>query len=382
MHARLPAFFTYDDHEIVDDCAGAGSIGARPRRALFRDIALRGWYDYVGWANPVHAQQDIHLGRVKLRPGDVLEDANADFSRLKLDEAGELHIHWGGPDASEKDKKFDQSGGDPNAGVYRVVKVLDAKRLQIDPPLKHESESSYSIGRLSYYQKRVANCDFFFLDTRGHRQLPVVGQPMAAGVSMLGQRQKAWLKQGMAASDADCFFVVSSVNFMVPHMVDVGTADYIGYDDAWPAFGRERNELLEFFEGLNKPVFILTGDLHNSFVVKITDRVWEMASGPRSSGNAAAASEGNRPPNGVFDSLGRPCFIRWSTWFDNAYARRQHPQKVYCVVSVKNVFKNPTADEPQRWQAYPHPLVMFQYHDGLSGRLLYAESIVLSKSAM
>jgi hypothetical protein len=49
------------------------------------------------------------------------------------------------------------------------------------------------------------------------------------------------------------------------------------------------------------------------------------------------------------------------------------------VVSVKNVFQNATADEPRRWQAYPHPLVTFQYHDGLSGRLLYAESIVLNE---
>ena len=32
-----------------------------------------------------------------------------------------------------------------------------------------------------------------------------------------------------------------------------------------------------------KPVFILTADLHNSFAIKVTDRVWEFASGPLNS---------------------------------------------------------------------------------------------------
>jgi hypothetical protein len=230
---------------------------------------------------------------------------------------------------------------------------------------------------LSYFRRRVANCEFLFLDTRSHRQVPEPGNPKRADLSLLGQRQKQWLKRTMAESDADCFFVVSTVNFMVPHIVDVGRDDFTGYGDSWPAFWNEREELIGHFERLGKPVFILTGDLHNSFVVKVTDRVWEFASAPHSSGNAGMQSEGSRPPNGEFDSYGRRCSIRWSTWFDTAYTRRNHPAKVYCIAKVNNVFYNPTEAGERRWQAYPRPQVVFQYHDGLTGKLLYAESVVV-----
>lgn len=35
--------------------------------------------------------------------------------------------------------------------------------------------------------------------------------------------------------------------------------------------------LIKFWESLNKPVIVMTGDLHNSFAVKVTDKVWELA---------------------------------------------------------------------------------------------------------
>lgn len=377
-HANMPVFFTFDDHEIVDDAAGAGTIGARPRRALFRDIGLRAWYDYAGWANPLPFSQDIQFGRARFEAGsNVLTDAEADFTRLDLDQAAELHVHWGGLDSGERDKALDTVGGDPNAGVYRVGRVLDRHRLEIDPAARADGTAGYSIGRLSYFSRRVANCELLFLDTRSHRDLPDNDNPKKPGVSLLGRRQKQWLEETLAGSDADCFFLVSSVNFMVPHHVDVGQPEYVGYDDSWTSFWLEREELIGLFERLDKPVFLLTGDLHNSFVVKVTDKVWEFASAPHNSSNATMFSEGRRPPNGWFDSHGRKCFIRWSTWFDNSYTRRAHPQKVYCVVSVNNVFWNPLDRDHPRWQAYPHPQVVFQYYDGLSGKLLYAESVVI-----
>ena len=40
-HSQVPSFFTYDDHEILNDIWGAGSPGLRDRRAVFRDIGVR-----------------------------------------------------------------------------------------------------------------------------------------------------------------------------------------------------------------------------------------------------------------------------------------------------------------------------------------------------
>ena len=44
-------------------------------------------------------------------------------------------------------------------------------------------------------------------------------------------------------------------------------------DDSWTAFLHERERLIDFWDGLGKPVFVLTGDLHNSFAVQVSERV-------------------------------------------------------------------------------------------------------------
>lgn len=89
-------------------------------------------------------------------------------------------------------------------------------------------------------------------------------------------------------------------------------------------------------------------------------------------------SEAGRPPNGPFDSRGRRADIRWSTYFldDSATPRRQ---PVYCVVRIQNVFNNPAGNGADRWVAFPRPQAIFQYYSGLTGELLYAESVLASR---
>ena len=45
-------------------------------------------------------------------------------------------------------------------------------------------------------------------------------------------------------------------------------------------------------------------------------------------------------------------------------------------VQISNVFSNPNEEGKPRWVAYPKPQATFQYYDGLTGDLLYAESIL------
>lgn len=374
-HREMPSFFTFDDHEILNDVWGAGSAGLRDRRAVFRDVGVRAWYDYLGWSNPVPFTQGIRFGRAQLTKGsDVLTDPKADFRTLNLEQASNLHVHWGTPTAGVNDNALDGVGGDPNAGVYDIVEVLDAHRLRLRPPARADGQASYSIGRRSYYRLRVSNCDFFLLDTRGHREMHDVKQPAKPGLSMLGKQQKEWLLEGMKNSDADFFFVVSSVNFMVPH-VGGGAVRGQNKDDAWTVFLDEREQLIRFWDSLGKPVLVLTGDLHNSFAIKITDRVWEFASGPHNSQNHRVADEGDRPANGRFDSQGRTCDIRWSSYFLNDIPREELRHTFYCVVQVNNVFNNPLVAEKERWVAFPRPQVIVQYYNGKTGELRYAEAI-------
>ena len=375
-HREMPSFFSYDDHEILNDVWGAGTPGLRDRRAVFRDIGVRAWYDYLGWSNPTGFAQRIHFGKASFKAGsDILEDARADFSKLDLQQANNLHVHWGTKTDGVNDNALDGVGGIPNAGVYRIVKVIDKQRLQIEPAAKAGGTASYSIGRRSYYHMRVSNCDFFVLDTRGQRQMHDTRDPHKKGLSMLGMPQREWLMNGIKNSSADFIFVVSSVNFMVPH-VGGGKVRATNKDDAWTVFFDERETLIEFWDKLDKPVFVLTGDLHNSFAIRITDNVWEFASGPHNSNNHWASDEGDRPANGKFKYGPREVDIRWSTYFrtDIPRGNLQHPH--YCVVKLNNVFNNPIKPGETRWVSFPRPQVIFQYYDGRTGELEYAESIL------
>jgi len=383
-HREVPSFFTLDDHEILNDIYGTGTAGTRHRRTVFRDIGVKAWRQYLGWSNPVLFAQPIHFGRTSYKAGsDVLEDRDADFTRIDLNQAANLHVHWGTPTAGVNDIALDTQEGDPNAGVYDIVEILDKTRLRIRPPFKADGEQSYSIGRRNYSKMRVSNADIFFLDTRSHRDIHNVKEPQGHGRSMIGTAQRKWLMDAMRESDAEMFFLFSSVNLMIPHVGGTsgeggdGVADEANKDEAWTVFLEDRERMINFWDALGKPVFILTGDLHNSFAIKVTDRVWEFASGPHNSRNHQAAAEAGRPANGTFNSLGRECKIRWSTYFRDEVPPELNRQPVYTVVQVNNAFNNPLQEGKERWVKFPHPQIIFQNYDGFTGRLLYAESILV-----
>lgn len=382
-HRNVPSYYTFDDHELLNDIYGSGEPGRRNRRAVFRDVGTKAWYDYLGWSNPTPQARGIVYGEAQLEAGsDILSDPEADFEGL--DNEATLHVHWGTPDwgamlldPNPDGSDPDEVGGDPNSKVYKIVEVVDKNRLRISPPAEANGTATYSVGRRSYFKMRVANADFFFVDTRSYRMMHDTADREKLGRTMLGETQKAWLKSEMSASDADFFFVTSSVNFSISHVGGTGNANIseVNKDDAWTAFLWEREDLIDFWDNIGKPVFVLTGDLHNSFAIKVTDRVWEFASGPHNSTNHPLRSEGNRPNSGDYDSFGRNTEIRWSSFILNGTPNEWRKRPVYCVVQINNVFNNPT-DEGDRWVAYKNPQAVFQYFDGLTGDLLYAESIV------
>ncbi len=373
-HRNVPGYFTPDDHEILNDVYGTGTEGIRSREAVFRDISLRAWYDYIAGSNPLATSVASHFGQAELS-GNVLYDPAADFTRLNLAELSNLHVHWGGQLAGVPPNQK-VPAGDPNAGVYTVRGVRDAHRLEISPKALRDGKCVYSIGRHNYGKFRAGNAEVYLLDTRGLRDMHDMVHPEKPGLYMLGRKQHDWLKASMAASDADFFFLASTVNMMVPHVGSPGSTDPIkGKDDAWTAFLAEREELIRFWDGLKKPVIVMTGDLHNSWVIKVTDRVWECASGPHNSQNHPAVSEGGRPPNGPFDSRGRMCDIRWSSYIRNDTPTRLRRWPIYAVAQINNVFGSPKEEGKTRWAAYPKPHVVIQYFDGRSGEMLYAEPI-------
>ena len=380
-HRNVPSYFTFDDHELVNDIWGSAETGKRHRRTVFRDIGTRAFYDYLGWANPVAHSIEVHIGRGQMKEGsDLLIDPNTDFTKLPLDEMGNLHVHWGTPEAGVNDLKFDNDEGHKNSYVYDIAKVVDKHTLQLHMPAKVSDTVSYSIARRSYGNFRVANCEFFLLDTRSSRDMHDVTDRGKEGISMIGKSQREWLLKSMKESDADFFFLTSSVPFMIPHSGAGGFEAAGNKEEAWTGFFHEREKLIDEWDKLGKKVFVLTGDLHNSFAIKITDNVWEFCCGPHNSVNHVPKNdEMDRPATGIFDWGPRKCDIRWSSYILPDLPRLERLYPHFCVVQVNNVFNMPKKLGDKRLVAYPHPQVIFQYYDGRTGELAYAEAISLDR---
>lgn len=360
-HQKVPAFFVIDDHEILNDINGSGTPGTQKKPAVFRDIGVQAWRDYVGWSNPypVENQGDMWFGTGTVQSGEnVLIDESQDFTQLDLNIYTNLTIHWNDKHAGR--------------GVYEITGIEGPHKIKISPvPTVDGRNLSYSIGKQNYFKFRVSNCEFFVLDTRTLRDQHDIDNPWKADISMIGERQRKWLQQSMRESDAEFMFVVSSVNFTVPHV----SPRQPDKDEAWTAFMSERQELFTFWKSLDAPVFLLSGDLHNSMAIHIDEDLWEFAAGPHNSPNHYAMEEGGRPAAGKFTYHGETVNIRWSSFFLDDVPRKYLRQPYYCLVEVKNVFLNPTGENENRFVAYDQAHVIFQFYDGLTGELAYAETI-------
>ncbi|MFQ5983052.1 MAG: alkaline phosphatase D family protein, partial [Woeseiaceae bacterium] len=387
-HATVPSIFLFDDHEVLDNFQNATVPGHGARNALFRDPALRAWRDYLGWSNPTTDTAKIHFGRTRLEGGNsLLNDPGGDFRNLALHEGRTLHIHWGGPDAGYRNSDaknrsaitaaIDAAGPhDPNALVYEIERIVDEHTLSLKPTPAHDSESSYSIGGLDYYFKQqFANAELIALDTRTRRRSPLVSEEP----TMLGEAQKDWLLRRLRESDADILFVLSSVSFVIPHHSQTPK----GVDDqSWTGYTRERGELLAAFESSGKTVVLLTGDLHNAFSIRISKRIWEFSVGPIGSLNRAIGGlDGvGVPANGPFSSAGLDTMIAWSTHYLADTPRQDRRMPVYAIVQMNNVFDSPDSDGRSRWVAFEKPQVVVQFYNASTGRLLYAESVLVNNS--
>lgn len=377
-HRNVPSFFTFDDHELVNDIWGAGTAGKRHRRTVFRDIGTYAWYNYLGWANPTEHDNGVHFGRARMTKGSaLLVDREADFTKVPLDEMLNLHVHWGTREAGANDMRYDNDDGHKNSYVYDIVEVIDENTLQLHMPAKVTDDVSYSIGRTSYGKFRVSNCEYYLVDTRSARDMHDIRDRGREGLSMLGAKQREWLLRSMRESDADFFFVVSSVPFMIPHTGAGGVkADFANKEEAWTGFFHEREMLISEWEKLDKPVFVMTGDLHNSFAIRITDQIWEFCCGPHNSVNHVPKNdESDRPATGKFKFGPRECDIRWSSYILPDVPRLERLYPHFCVVKINNVFNMPRKLGGRRLVAYPHPQVVFQYYNGRTGELEYAEAI-------
>jgi alkaline phosphatase D len=110
--------------------------------------------------------------------------------------------------------------------------------------------------------------DFFVLDCRQYRAPQAEADGPAK--TMLGARQKAWLKEGLRASRAPFKFVLSSVPLHGPWGAD-----------RWEGYATERDELLAFVRAERiTGIIVLSADVHAAVDVDLGTGVREFIAGP------------------------------------------------------------------------------------------------------
>ena len=373
----VPMLTMYNDHEVTDNIDGSGEVGLGDGNYLVRDPAIRVWQYYADWANGDHEQRAaVQFGKANLvQDADVLHDPEADFTKLDLRQVSTLHV---GPFFKGAAKPSRSMRGGNNVGVYRVKRVIDATHLQIQPSAKASGPAPYSIGTHHYFDKVVGNCHFLFLDTRGERsKFKGVDHANDEDRHVLGKAQKKWFIETVTQSSAEFLFVVSPDPWFIYHSayhMRGESTDSKG--DGYCGYVHEREELTEMLDKLDKPVLLLTGDVHHPVAAQITDNVWEFLVSPVNSANHPIGTAGLPPLGGWFDSEGRTIKIKWLGGYpDNVhYLRQRHT--VYSVISVNNIVKagRPTGAGYQ-FVAYDEPQVVVTFYDGYSGEMLYSEGI-------
>lgn len=377
LFRRMPALFTFDDHDVGWDIHGCGQIGLGEGRHLIRDIGLTAYEEYLAWANPRGPQSGkIRLGTASVQAGSrVLHDTNADFG--DLDPATVSTIHLGNYTRAEALVRR-RPDAPKNAGVYGLSRVIDPTHVEITPTPRADEFVPYSIGTHHYYDWQIGNCHFFALDTRGERSDRNPSDRNDPELFILGKAQEKWLVDGVRNTDAQFVFLVSPDPWTIYHTAaHVGGDDRDDKGDGFPSFLHQRERLIEVFDAIEKPVLIFTGDVHAAACVRITNNVYEMMCGPLGSTGHPLGTLGNPPTGGKWSSMGRDVEMRWVSGFPNNLPYQKIRNTYYGIVQVNNVLKVASPDAGYQFTAYDEPQVVVRWHDGYTGQLVYAESITV-----
>jgi alkaline phosphatase D len=125
-----------------------------------------------------------------------------------------------------------------------------------------------------YYRFSHSGIDFFMIDVRYYRtpnKTPEDGMK-----TMLGSRQLAWLKNGLAESQAKFKIIGSGSEWQT-----------LTQPDCWSSFARERQLIFDHItEKHVEGIILLSGDRHFTAGYQVQGRHLEFTSGPLGSGNA------------------------------------------------------------------------------------------------
>ncbi len=391
LRRYIPMMYTYDDHEIGDNLFGSGYVHYKSTygRPLMRDLGLKGWSEYCDWANyPSQARGRLHFGYADVKKGsDIIYDPQADFSSVTPETVSTVHV---GIYTKGGDEKAHRPA---TAGVYGLAEVVDRHRLRVRPAFIASERVRYSVGTHFYYDWKVGNCHFFALDMRGERGPFDKDRPDDPDTFILGPTQRKWLLEGVRKTDAQFVFIIAPdpwvihhnaahmIIFKQPELVDDPPPAYmVPKGDGYASYLAERDIILDALDKIDKPIIVITGDVHNAMSIRITDNIWEMLAGPMGSNRHPVQTCGGMPLGGLWESRGRKVQVNWAAASPNNIPYTHNRNAYYVIVQVNNVMETASPQVPgTQWVAYDKPHALVRFHDGYTGRIVYVESIPLAQ---
>lgn len=175
------------------------------------------------------------------------------------------------PDATQNDPSM-TNHGEPRTVPFQTRRLAGYKAFfdmmpRFAPPGDpRRIFDSYRMGR---------QVEFFTLDQRQYRDRQPCGGELLApcpeeddpGRKMLGDRQKAWLKDSLTDSFRNWKLLLSQVMFMGLETAPTVTVNV----DGWDGYGAERAEILQHAIDHNvENLTALTGDIHTFFAGRMT----------------------------------------------------------------------------------------------------------------
>jgi alkaline phosphatase D len=178
----------------------------------------------------------------------------------------------------------------PSTPPYTGVHLLP---IGLDAFLDYTPISAMPAARLYRSFRWGKHLELFVLDTRRYRDANFAPDSAAQPKTMLGRQQLAWLKEGLARSDATWKVIVSSVPMSIPTGFPLtnGRDGWANFDQT-TGFERELLDILRFMkkQGIKNAVWITT-DVHfaeafryRPFAEEPSFTVHELATGPLNAG--------------------------------------------------------------------------------------------------
>jgi alkaline phosphatase D len=178
----------------------------------------------------------------------------------------------------------------PSTPPYTGVHLLP---IGLDAFLDYTPISAMPAARLYRSFRWGRHLELFVLDTRRYRDANFAPDSAAQPKTMLGRQQLAWLKEGLARSDATWKVIVSSVPMSIPTGFPLtnGRDGWANFDQT-TGFERELLDILRFMKKqVIKNAVWITTDVHfaeafryRPFAEEPSFTVHELATGPLNAG--------------------------------------------------------------------------------------------------